>query len=119
MFAKFRFHLVEFVLSLLTLVILSLILISIPFDIYEFIHNKETYASVYHLDMKQQNWELEYIKRWILPFLVTSFGIVVILLRFKKPDNNIIRGINYFTVALLISIAIVGYVSWWQSGFDH
>ena len=77
------------------------------------------YASVYHLDMKQQNWELEYLKRLIIPFLTTASGIVVILLRFRKPDNDIVRGINYFVMALLLSIVIVNYIEWWQSGFDH
>jgi hypothetical protein len=69
--------------------------------------------------MSQQFWELEYLKRWIIPYLLISCGIVVIALRLIKPDNNIIRGINYFTIVLMISIVIVSYVSWWQSGYDH
>lgn len=119
MLERFNFNLIEFIITLLTSVILLLILIAIPFDVYEFIHNKETYAAVYHLDMKQQGWELEYMKRLILPSLTASLGLSVILLRFRKSNNDVIRGVNYFAITTLIAIAIVGYISWWQSGFDH
>ena len=114
-----NFSFVEFVLTVLVFICLVLILILIPADIYQFFHDKETYARVYHLDMSQDNWELEYVRRGVLPMLISVSGIIIVVLRFKKPDNNIIRRVNYFMIGLLISITVINFISWWQSGFDH
>lgn len=109
----------EILFTSLAALLLLTILVLIPIDIADFYEDKKTYASVYHLDMNEENWEWGYFRGWVYMGLLVTVGLTIISLRVIKKKNEIIRKLNWAFLILFFGSIILGFYNWMQTGFDH
>lgn len=91
----------------------------IPVDIAGFYNEKETYAWVHQLDTTQANWEWQYIQGSFYLSVFVLIGVTILLLRWLKRDNRIIKIVNVSFLIFFFGILIIGFFNWMNTGFDH
>jgi hypothetical protein len=109
----------EFILTALAAFLLLLFLVIIPIDVIDFYSGKETYAKVYNLDTSQENWEWQYLDRWIYLGLLIIVGLTVTALRLIRRDSEIIRRVNWAFLLLFFGSMIVGLFNWMKAGPEY
>ena len=110
---------IETVLTGIAVFFLLAFLAIMPIDIMDFYGDKETYATVYDLNTNEENWEWQYLDRWVYLGLLIIIGLTVTTLRLVKKDNQIIKKLNWAFLFFFFSSMIVGFYNWVRTGFDH
>ena len=100
----------EFILTTIIGTILLWVTVFVTIDIFDFLDDKETYSKVHHLDMNQKGFEWDYLQRNILLISIGLLGLIVIGLRFTKPNNNGIKKINFGLIGLILLTATIKLV---------
>jgi|JI10StandDraft_1071094.scaffolds.fasta_scaffold1145275_2 cytochrome bd-type quinol oxidase subunit 2 len=99
--------------------LLLLFAILIPMDITDFYNEKAEYAWVHHLDTNQPNWEWQYIQSSVYLGILVVIGATILILRWMKRDNRIIKTLNLSFLIFFFGIIIIGFFKWMNTGFDH
>jgi len=109
----------ELILTGVAGVLVLIVMVVMPIDIIDFYENKETYAMVYQLNTQNENWELEYLSRWIYIGAPAVVGLIIMTLRIILKNNEMIRKMNWIFLFVLFASMIIGFFNWMKAGFDH
>jgi DMSO reductase anchor subunit len=110
---------IETILTGIAAFLLLAFLVIMPIDIMDFYEDKETYVMVHGLNTNENNWEWQYLDRWVYLGLLSVIGLTIIVLRHIKKDNKTIQKINWTFLLLFFGSMIIGFYSWMRTGFDH
>jgi hypothetical protein len=86
-------------------------------DIFAFLNDKGAYTEVHNLDIKKKGFEWDYIQGNILLISIGLLGLLIIGLRFKRPNNNKIRNINFGLIGLFILTVTIGLIRFLRDEF--
>jgi hypothetical protein len=109
----------ETILTAITTGLMLMIAFLISLDIVDFYGDKETYAKVYDLNSNDNNWEWQYLRRWVYLGFFTVIGLMIATFRFIKKDNKTIRSISRLFLIFYVCLIIIKFYSWIRGGYDH
>ncbi len=109
---------IEYIINFTIGFIITLLFISIPFDINDFINDKETYSKVYHLNISEPFWYMDYFDRHIYLIFITIVFYLISYKRYINKENKFVI-INRIYVTILIGLVSWFYYEWYLIGFDH
>ncbi len=100
---------IEIILTGIVAFLLLMILVLIPFDIFEFYANQETYIKVHNLNPNEKNWEWQYLGSSVYIGMISIVGLTIIIFRIIKKDNKTIKQINWIFLLLFYGRMIIGF----------